>query len=185
MPIDTNFDYTRKWTNSDDFPTYEADEAKVRSDMQALFDQIRDALNALAQAISAVNIPFTPTTGIPDVSDVQAAIEAVQAQIAAAVLEGIVPDGTIATAKLADGAVTEPKLAEDAVTGEKIADGAVGGSKLAEGSVDSSKLALSAGVFPLAPPVTLLPGIHYFESFEALEQQLPNAPVGTIAFVRV
>lgn len=185
MPIDTNFQYTKTWRSEDDFHTYEGNEEKVRDDMQCLFDEVRDALNRLAQAISAASIPFTPTTGVPGVSDVQAAIEAVQAQIAEAVLEGLVPDGTITTAKLADGAVTEPKLADDAVTGEKIADGAVGGSKLAEGSVDSSKLALSAGVFPLAPPVTLLPGIHYFESFEALERQLPNAPVGTIAFVRV
>lgn len=181
MPIDTSFDYTRKWTNSDDFPTYEAEEAKVRADMQALFDQIRDALNALAQAISAANIPFTATTGIPGVSDVQAAIEAVQAQIAGAVL-GDIPDGSLTSAKLADGAVTEAKLAEDAVTGEKIADGAVGGSKLAGGSVDSTKLALESGSFPLAPPVTLAPSVHYFESVDDLPA---SAPIGTIAFVKV
>jgi hypothetical protein len=184
MPIDTNFQYTKTWRSEDDFHTYEGNEEKVRDDMQCLFDEVRDALNRLAQAIEAANIPFTATAEIPNVSNVQAAIAAVQAQIAGAAL-GDIPDGSLTSVKLADGAVTAPKLAEDAVTGEKIADGAVGGSKLAEGSVDSSKLALSAGVFPLAVPVTLLPSIHYFESLEALEQQLPNAPVGTIAFVRV
>lgn len=181
MPIDTNFDYTRKWTNPEDFPTYEAEETKVRSDMQSLFDQIRDALNALAQAIDAVNIPFTATAEIPNVSNVQAAIAAVQAQIASVAL-GDIPDGSLASAKLADGAVTEAKLAEDAVTGEKIADGAVGGSKLADGSVDSSKLALENGSFPLAAPVTLVSGVHYFESVDELPA---SAPVGTIAFVKV
>lgn len=181
MPIDTSFDYTKKWTNPEDFPTYEAEEAKVRSDMQELFDQIRDALNALAQAIEAANIPFTATVEIPNVTNVQAAIAAVQAQIAGAAL-GEIPDGSLMAVKLADGAVTEAKLAEDAVTGEKIADGAVGGSKLAEGSVDSSKLALENGSFPLASPVTLVSGVHYFESVDELPA---SAPVGTIAFVKV
>lgn len=183
MPIDTSFDYTRKWTNSDDFPTYEADEAKVRSDMQALFDQIRDALNALAQAIDAANIPFTPIPDVLSSTNLQDAIEEVQAQIADVVLSQI-PDGTITTAKLADGAVTEPKLADDAVTGEKIADGAVGGSKLADGVVDSTKLALTDGGF-VVPPLTLTADVHYFDSVEDLEEALASAPVGTIAFVKV
>lgn len=180
MPIDTNFDYTRKWTNSDDFSTYEADEAKVRSDMQALFDQIRDALNALAQAIDAANIPFTAITGVSadNVADAIAALKTAIDNVSV----GTMQDGSITTAKLADGAVTEAKLAEDAVTGEKIADGAVGGSKLAEGSVDSSKLALESGSFPLAAPVTLVSGVHYFESVDELPA---SAPVGTIAFVKV
>lgn len=183
MPIDTNFQYTKTWRSEDDFHTYEGNEEKVRDDMQCLFDEICGALNRLAQAVIAANIPFTAIEGVSadNVADAIAALKIAIDNVSV----GQMQDGSVVSAKLADGAVTEAKLAEDAVTGEKIADGAVGGSKLAEGSVDSSKLALSAGVFPLAVPVTLLPSIHYFESFEALEQQLPNAPVGTIAFVKV
>lgn len=184
MPIDTNFQYTKTWRSEDDFHTYEGNEEKVRDDMQCLFDEVRDALNRLAQAILAANIPFTSTPGVPGVSNVQAAIEAVQAQIAEAVLEGLVPDGTITTAKLADGAVTEAKLAEDAVTGEKIADGAVSPDKIAAGAVDASKLALTNGGF-VVPPLTLTADVHYFGSVEALEETLASAPVGTIAFVKV
>lgn len=180
MPIDTNFQYTKTWRSSDDFPTYCENEEQVRDDMQILFDQIRDALNALAQAISAANVPFNPTAEIPDASDVQAAIEAVQAQIAGVVLSQI-PDGTITTAKLADGAVTEDKLADDAVTGEKLADGAVSPDKVVNASIDSTKLALSSGCFVM-PPFSLTAGVHYFDSVEALPE---NAPVGQIAFVKV
>lgn len=183
MPIDTSFDYTRKWTSPDDFPTYEADETKVRSDMQALFDQIRDALNTLARAIIAGNVPFTPVQGKISAESVQAAVEEVQTQIAGAVL-GQIPDGTITTAKLADDAVSSQKMADSAVTGEKIADGAVGGSKLTDGAVDSTKLALTDGGF-VAPPLTLTAGVHYFDSVEDLEEALASAPVGTIAFVKV
>lgn len=183
MPIDTNFQYTKTWRSEDDFHTYEGNEEKVRDDMQCLFDEICGALNRLAQAISAANIPFTSTTGIPGVSDVQAAIEAVQAQIASAAL-GDIPDGSLVSAKLADGAVTEPKLADDAVTGEKLADGAVSPDKIAAGAVDASKLALTDGGF-VVPPLVLTADVHYFNSVEALEETLASAPIGTIAFVKV
>ena len=38
-------EFTRDWTNAADFPTIETDETKVRSDMQALYNEIRDYLN--------------------------------------------------------------------------------------------------------------------------------------------
>lgn len=37
--------FTKDWTNPGDFPTYEADEAAVRADMQLLHDETRDYLN--------------------------------------------------------------------------------------------------------------------------------------------
>lgn len=37
--------FSKEWTNSTDFPTYEPDEAQVRADMQLLFDEIRDYIN--------------------------------------------------------------------------------------------------------------------------------------------
>ena len=182
MPIDTSFDYTKKWTNPDDFPTYEAEETKVRADMQALFDQIRDALNALAVAIEAANIPFTAIEGVSadNVADAIAALKTAIDDVSV----GTLPDNSIATIKLMDGAVAASKLAEDAVTGDKLADGAVSLDKVAAGAVDASKLALTDGGF-VVPPLTLTADVHYFDSVEALEEALASAPIGTIAFVKV
>lgn len=45
--------YTKDWRNPADFPTVETDETQVRSDMQILFDEARDAVNALVDALSA------------------------------------------------------------------------------------------------------------------------------------
>lgn len=182
MPIPTDFDYTRKWTNSDDFPTYEAEEAKVRADMQALFDQIRDALNALAVAIIGANIPCTPISG--GVADtVDGALAELKAAVDAATT-GTLPDGSIATVKLMDSAVTEAKLADDAVSEDKIVDGAVSGDKVAAGAVAPGKLALTDGCFE-TPAVSLTAGVHYFDTVAALEAAYPTAKVGQIAFVKV
>lgn len=49
----TKFDFTRKWTNSTDFPTVETDERTVRADMQALHDQNRDGVHALIDELEA------------------------------------------------------------------------------------------------------------------------------------
>lgn len=37
--------FTKLWTNRDDFPTVEVREDVVRSDMQLLFNELRDHLN--------------------------------------------------------------------------------------------------------------------------------------------
>lgn len=37
--------FTKSWTSSEDFPTYEPDETKVRADMQLLFDEIKNYIN--------------------------------------------------------------------------------------------------------------------------------------------
>ena len=51
-----------------------------------------------------------------------------------------IPDGSIATAKLANNAVTGPKIASNAVITTKIANGAVTGPKLDANSVDTTKI---------------------------------------------
>lgn len=42
--------YQKDWNSSDDFPTIETDETQVRSDMQALYDEIADYINGTANA---------------------------------------------------------------------------------------------------------------------------------------
>lgn len=138
----STFAYSKSWRSAADFPTFEDSEAQVRDDMQALFDEVGDALNRLAGEIGAANIPFEPTAEI-DVEDVQAAIELLQSQMNGLAL-GQVPNGSVTAEKLASLAVTTVKLADAAVTAAKIAAGAVGTEKLADGAVTGAKLASGA-----------------------------------------
>ena len=158
----STFQYSKSWRDPEDFPTFEENEEQVRDDMQILFDEARDALNRLIGELSAANIPFSATDGV-NASDIQNAIELVQAQLSQTTL-GQLPDGSVTaeklaalavttakiaglavtTAKLADAAVTAAKLASGAVTTAKLASGAVTGAKLADGAVTADKLA--AGV---------------------------------------
>lgn len=138
----TLFHFTKSWRNAGDFPSFEPDEAKVRDDMQSLFDELRAGLNRLIGEIKADNIPFTPTPEV-DSSDVQNAIVNVQNQIATAIL-GELPDGSVTEQKIEDGAVTGNKLSDGAVGTGKLADGAVTKGKLADGAADTEKLADSA-----------------------------------------
>lgn len=117
------FNFTRLWTNPQDFPTYESDESVVRADMQALFDELKTGLNALKSAIKAANIPFTSSTSVP-ASNVQSAIENVQNQVAQAIAGGI-PDDSITAAKLKSNSVETAKIKDGAVTAGKIASGVV------------------------------------------------------------
>ena len=41
----TQLAFTKDWKSPEDFPTIELNEAKVREDMQLLFDEVRDFLN--------------------------------------------------------------------------------------------------------------------------------------------
>lgn len=117
----TPFNFTKSWRNAGDFPTFEPDEAKVRDDLQSLFDELKVGLNRLIGELKASNMPFTPTAEV-DSSDVQNAIENVQSQIASAIL-GELPDGSVTARKLSDSAVETDKIEDGAVTAEKIAAG--------------------------------------------------------------
>lgn len=75
------FDYTKNWTDPNDFPTYEPDETKVRADMQVLYDEIKDFLNGpLREDIAttyATNAAFNQLVqGVsPDLTSTIAALE--------------------------------------------------------------------------------------------------------------
>ena len=100
--------FTKLWTNHDDFPTVETREEVVRSDMQLLFNEIRDYINVtLSGAVSTLGdtltalqgkagagrIGFTRTAAI-DRENVQDAIECVQAQLVN-VSQGGIADGGV------------------------------------------------------------------------------------------
>lgn len=149
--------FTKLWTNHDDFPTVETREEVVRSDMQLLFNEIRDYLNttlsgvvstlgdtltALQGKAGAGRIGFTKTAAI-DRENVQDAIECVQKQLVK-VSQGGIADGAVTSEKVAPGAIGTAAIADAAVTYDKIKDKAVGSAKLADNAVSAKKIASDA-----------------------------------------
>lgn len=96
--------FTKNWENSEDFPTYEPDEAQVRADLQWLHNETRDAINRLIEALNepeaAAQLPFQPQDGLT-AQTVQAAILEVYAAIQNAAA-GLLVDGTVSKEKLTE-----------------------------------------------------------------------------------
>lgn len=149
--------FTKLWTNHDDFPTVETREEVVRSDMQLLFNEIRDYINATLSGVvstlgdtltalqgkaGAGRIGFTRTAAI-DRENVQDAIECVQEQLVN-VSQGGIADGAVTSEKVAAGAIGTAAIADAAVTYDKIKDKAVGSAKLADNAVSAKKIASDA-----------------------------------------
>lgn len=149
--------FTKLWTNHDDFPTVETREEVVRSDMQLLFNEIRDYINATLSGVvstlgdtltalqgkaGAGRIGFTRTAAI-DRENVQDAIECVQEQLVN-VSQGGIADGAVTSEKVAAGAIGTAAIADAAVTYDKIKDKAVGSAKLADNAVSAQKIASNA-----------------------------------------
>ena len=74
---------------------------------------INKLIAALGASTAAGNIGFSPTAGV-NKTNIQAAIENVQSQIAGVAL-GSIPDGSITAKQLAGGAVTAGKVADRAL----------------------------------------------------------------------
>lgn len=100
-------EFSKVWTNPDDFPRYEASEEKVRADMQLLYDELQVALNRLVSDLDgtqgAENLGFRAVSGI-DANTVQEAIEIVLAQIGQAALSEI-PNGSITPEKVSESLI--------------------------------------------------------------------------------
>ena len=158
-------------------------------ELKARFDQAGKLLKAyvnntllteLGGASGAANLGVGPVNGSDMGTTIQAALDALAAQIVEATL-GTIPDKSIRESKFADLAVSTRALSELAVTAAKIAAGAVTTAKLATGAVTAAKIAtgavtdektdFSAGFSP-AGPIRLTKGVHYFDSEE-------DIPAGT------
>ena len=100
-------DFSKVWTNPDDFPRYEPSEEKVRADMQLLFDELRVALNRVVSDLNgaqgAENLGFRAVSGI-QAATVQEAIEKLLAQIGQAALHEI-PNGSITPEKASESLI--------------------------------------------------------------------------------
>lgn len=120
-----------------------AEELKAKFDEGSLLIQkyINEVLiPELAGENGAANIGITTVPALTGAETVQAALEAIERQMAE-MTQGSVADGSIITQKLADGAVTAEKMAADAVGSEAIAALAVLTAKLADKAVTAAKLA--------------------------------------------
>ena len=112
---------------------------KFDEDAKTVMGAVKRLIKELGMETAAKNIGFQKTTAV-NASDVQSAIEAVQAQIAGVSQSGIA-DAAITAQKIADGAVTTPKITDGAVTTQKITDEAVTTPKIADGAVTTPKIA--------------------------------------------
>lgn len=115
---------------------------KFDEDAKTVMGAVKRLIKELGMETAAKNIGFQKTTAV-NASDVQSAIEAVQAQIAGVSQAGIA-DAAITAQKIADGAVTTPKITDEAVTTQKIEDEAVTTPKIADGAVTTPKIAYEA-----------------------------------------
>ena len=52
--------FTKDWTNPSDFPSYEADEGRVRADLQQLHNETKAALNSLIDDLTALELSNVP-----------------------------------------------------------------------------------------------------------------------------
>lgn len=131
----SNFTLSKTWESAEDFPTFEPEEAKVRSDMQYLFAELADKLNEVITKLKSVEaasgascIGVNPISGIDSSVTVQDALTAIYL-VALQAQAGTILPGAIGTTELADLAATTAKLADLAVTTPKLVDGAVTGAK--------------------------------------------------------
>ena len=146
-------------------------------------------LKELSGATGAASLGVGKVNGTDMGSTIQAALDALAAQIVEATL-GTIPDKSIGEAKLADLAVstrvlaqlavTTAKLAAGAVTADKLAAGAVTNSKIYTGAVTNEKTDFSAGFTP-AGPIRLTKGVHYFDSEAELPETLEEGRIYFIA----
>ena len=112
------FSFSRLWTNPEDFPTYQGDEAIVRADMQYQPNELQTYINNTLVAV--IN------TIVREIADL---------------VEVSVPDGSITHAKMADDAVGTDNIQALAVTLAKMAANSVGTSQLVDAAVTQAKMA--------------------------------------------
>ena len=95
-------EFSKDWTNAEDFPTYEPDESQVRADLQLLHNEAKAAINALVDKLESAEFAshlavsaegMTATNLAAALAEILATAKAAQA--------GTIVDGTVTEAKLA------------------------------------------------------------------------------------
>ena len=95
-------EFSKDWTDADDFPTYEPDESQVRADLQLLHDEAKAAINALMEKLESAEFAshLTVSTEGMAATNLAAALAEILATAKAA-QAGTIVDGTVTEAKLA------------------------------------------------------------------------------------
>lgn len=97
--------FSKNWKNSNDFPTYEDNEEKVRADIQLLYDEIRNYVNTvLLPAVNVIKASEIETSAT-DVS-VQSKLNSLTDAINEVTL-GQIPDDSLTSDKLEPGGLLE------------------------------------------------------------------------------
>ena len=99
-------EFSKDWTDAEDFPTYEPDESQVRADLQLLHNEAKAAINALVDKLESAEFAshlavsaegMTATNLAAALAEILATAKAAQA--------GTIVDGTVTEAKLAKALV--------------------------------------------------------------------------------
>lgn len=154
MAIIGHFDYSRKWTSPDDFPTYEASEEQVRADMQALFDEISAYLNGtlidwVEEQVSSAITGQIPDRSLPSIKlklrpvDPDEPDESITGAEISSKTIGLInmDDDSIDSDQYVDGSIDPEHLADDAVTLRAMADESVDSDQYVDYSIDPEHLA--------------------------------------------
>lgn len=145
MAIIGHFDYSRKWTSPDDFPTYEASEEQVRADMQALFDEISAYLNGTLIDWVEEQVSSAITGQIPDrsLTNLKLVLATITGdEIASKTIKlGNMDDDSIDSDQYVDESIDPEHLADDAVTLRAMAANSVDSDQYVDGSIDPEHLA--------------------------------------------
>lgn len=102
------FEFTKDWKDSDDFPTREYSEDQVREDIQYLFDEIKDYLNTIV--VAALSDHDTRIASLGGGGQVE---------------HDIIADYAIEENNIADGSITELKYAQDSIPSGVLQDESV------------------------------------------------------------
>ena len=136
-----HLEFTKNWENPLDFPTYEAEEYKIRADMQLLHDEAKAALNRLVDQLSASDGGAQVGFRAKDLhaASVQEAIEEVFAALQEASM-GVVPNGSVTMEKMAGDVLQRMD------SHMETAGGAFTGPVYAQSGVDSAAQLRNTGI---------------------------------------
>lgn len=106
MPIIyENLDFSKEWTDSDDFPTRESSESQVREDIQLLFDELKNYINNVI--VVAINNQESRIASLGGGGSVG---------------HDIIADNAIEANNIKDGEVTPSKIEDYSLTMDKFDD---------------------------------------------------------------
>lgn len=119
----SNFEFSKNWTDSDDFPTKETSESQVREDLQLLHDEMKNFINS--EVIPLVNANESNIAAMGGGGSING---------------DQIDDHSITGDKLDDKCITEDKLDDESVSGSALQESIVDTNHIVDGAVTADKL---------------------------------------------